>query len=188
MSPTLHTARLVLTPVGDHDLAPLHAHWNDPQVARWLWDANPVPLQTVADLIAHSTETFRTAGWGLWAIRPATAAPLVGACGLSAFEPSLGIELLYSLAPTHWSKGLATEAATAILAYAFDVLTLPEVLATTDDANKASIHLLTRLGATPTPRVQIGPHTYPGFRIRPHTDPGLLLPGPCSSMERATDF
>jgi RimJ/RimL family protein N-acetyltransferase len=172
MSPTLHTARLVLTPVGDHDLAPLHAHWNDPQVARWLWDANPVPLQTVADLIAHSTETFRTAAWGLWAIRPATAAPLVGACGLSAFEPSPGIELLYSLAPTHWSKGLATEAATAILAYAFDVLTLPEVLATTDDANKASIHLLTGLGATPTPRVQIGPHTYPSFRIRPPHRPG----------------
>jgi hypothetical protein len=66
-------------------------------------------------------------------------------------------------------KGLATEAATAVLAYAFDVLTLPEVLATTDDANKASIHLLTRLGATPTPRVQIGPHTYPSFRIRPPT-------------------
>ena len=98
---------------------------------------------------------------------PSHRRPLVGACGLSAFEPSPGIELLYSLAPTHWSKGLATEAATAILAYAFDVLTLPEVLATTDDANKASIHLLTGLGATPTPRVQIGPHTYPSFRIRP---------------------
>jgi ribosomal-protein-alanine N-acetyltransferase len=172
MAPTLHTARLVMTPVGDHDLAPLHAHWNDPQVARWLWDANPVPLQTVADLIAHSTQTYRTPAWGLWPIRPATAAPLVGACGLSAFEPSPGIELLYSLAPTHWSKGLATEAATAILAYAFDVLTLPEVLATTDDANKASIHLLTRLGATPTPRVQIGPHTYPSFRIRRPHRPG----------------
>jgi RimJ/RimL family protein N-acetyltransferase len=91
MSPTLHTARLVLTPVGDHDLAPLHAHWNDPQVARWLWDASPVPLQTVADLIAHSNGTFRTAARGLWAIRPATAAPLVGACGFSAFEPSPGL-------------------------------------------------------------------------------------------------
>ena len=50
MAPTLHTARLVMTPVGDHDLAPLHAHWNDPKVARWLWDATPVPLQTVSDL------------------------------------------------------------------------------------------------------------------------------------------
>jgi [ribosomal protein S5]-alanine N-acetyltransferase len=184
MPPTIHTARLVLTPVTERDLAPLHAHWNDPQVARWLWDANPVPLQTVADLIAHSTETFRTAAWGLWAIRPATAAPLVGACGLSAFEPSPGIELLYSLAPTHWSKGLATEAATAILAYAFDVLTLPEVLATTDDANTPSLRLLTRLGATPAPRVRSGPHTYPCFTIRP----GMLPSGPRSSTDRATDF
>jgi RimJ/RimL family protein N-acetyltransferase len=43
MPPTIHTARLVLTPVTERDLAPLHAHWNDPQVARWLWDADPVP-------------------------------------------------------------------------------------------------------------------------------------------------
>jgi RimJ/RimL family protein N-acetyltransferase len=172
MAPTVHTAHLVLTPVGDHDLAPLHAHWNDPQVGRWLWDANPVPLQTVVDLIARSTEAFQTFGWGLWAIRPATAAPLIGACGLSPFEPAPGIELLYSLAPAHWSRGLATEAAAAVLAYAFDVLTLPEVLATTDDANTASIRLLTRLGFTPTPRVQIGPNTYPSFRIRPPHRPG----------------
>jgi hypothetical protein len=44
--------------------------------------------------------------------------PLIGACGLSPFDPAPGIELLYSLAPTHWSKGLATEAA-AVLAYAY---------------------------------------------------------------------
>jgi hypothetical protein len=42
MAPTLHTARLVLSPIGNHDHAPLHAHWNDPLIARWLWDANPV--------------------------------------------------------------------------------------------------------------------------------------------------
>jgi [ribosomal protein S5]-alanine N-acetyltransferase len=184
MGPTVHTARLVLTPVGDHDLAPLHAHWNDPQVARWLWDANPVPLQTVADLIARSTQTFQTAGWGLWAIRPATAAPLIGACGLSRFEPAPGIELLYSLAPTHWSRGLATEAATAVLAHAFDTLALPEVHATTDDPNTASLRVLHHLGATPTGRLHLGDRTHPSFVIRP----GMLPTSPCSSMDRATDF
>ena len=59
MAPTLHTARLLLTPVGEDDLAALHAHWNDPQVARWLWDADPAPLQTVTDLITRSTHTLR---------------------------------------------------------------------------------------------------------------------------------
>ena len=167
MPPTIHTARLVLSPLEEGDLASLHAHWNDPQVARWLWDANPVPLQTVANLIARSAKTFQTQAWGLWALRPTHQGPLIGVCGLTPFEPILGTELLYSLAPTHWSQGLATEAATAVVAYAFDTLALPELIATTDDANHPSLRLLTRLNATPTTRVQLGPHTYPCLLIHP---------------------
>jgi RimJ/RimL family protein N-acetyltransferase len=168
MAPTLHTARLVLTPVGEQDLPALHAHWNDPQVARWLWDAEPVPLQAVAGLITRSTHTFEQSGWGLWALRPTRDAPLIGVCGLSPFEHAPGaVELLYSLDPAHWSQGLATEAATAVLAYAFEILALPEILATTDDANTPSIRTLTRLGATPAPRLQAGPTTYPCYRLHP---------------------
>jgi [ribosomal protein S5]-alanine N-acetyltransferase len=184
MAPTLRTARLLLTPLEPADLAPLHAHWNDPQVGRWLWDAEPVPTETVADLIATSTRTFATAGWGLWALRPAPGTPLIGVCGLAAFEPASGVELLYSLAPTHWSKGLATEAATAVLTYAFDTLALPEVHATTDDPNTASLRLLHRLGATPTTPLKVGDRTHPCYVIRP----GMLPSSPCSSMDRATDF
>jgi [ribosomal protein S5]-alanine N-acetyltransferase len=174
MPPTLSTARLLLTPVEDDDLAPLHAHWNDPRVARFLWDASPVPSATVADLIARSQQTFRANGWGLWAIRPAppVAPALIGICGLGPFDHGPGVELLYSLAPTHWSQGLATEAATAVLSHAFDTLGLDEVVATTDDANTPSLRLLTRLGATPTTRVQVGPDTYPCFTIpRPRYAP-----------------
>ena len=81
---------------------PLHAHWNDPRVARFFWDASPVPTSTVADLIARSQQTFRSNGWGLWAVRPAPpAAPaLIGVCGLSPFDHGPGVELLSSLAPT----------------------------------------------------------------------------------------
>jgi RimJ/RimL family protein N-acetyltransferase len=174
MPPTLATARLLLTPVADADLAPLHDHWNDPRVARFLWDADPVPMPTVADVIARSQQTFQTHGWGLWAIRPAPPATpeLLGVCGLSPSDHGPGVELLYSLAPTHWSHGLATEAATAVLAHAFDTLGLDEVVATTDDANTPSLRLLTRLGAIPSPRVQVGPRTYPCFTIpRPRYAP-----------------
>jgi RimJ/RimL family protein N-acetyltransferase len=121
----------------------------------------------VADLIARSAQTFAAAGWGLWALRPTHQTPLIGVCGLTPFDPTPGIELLYSLAPTHWSRGLAIEAATAVLAYAFDTLALPELVATTDDANHPSLRLLTRLDATPTTRIQVGPHTYPCFLIHP---------------------
>ena len=99
MPPTIHTARLVLTPVSERDLAPLQAHWSDPRVARFLWDAQPVPAQTVAAVIGRSAQTFTDAGWGLWALRPTHHAPLIGVCGLSPFDPTPGIELLYSLTP-----------------------------------------------------------------------------------------
>ena len=185
MPPTVHTARLVLTPVDERDLGPLHAHWNTPQVARWLWDANPVPLQTVTNLIARSAKTFQTQAWGLWALRPTHQAPLIGVCGLSPFDPTPGIELLYSLAPTHWSQGLATEAATAVVAYALDTLALPALIATTDDANHPSIRTLTASAPPHAPNPARAP-TPPPATARNH--PGMLLPSPCSSMDRATDF
>src|SRR5215212_3761296 len=180
MAPTLHTARLLLTPVGEQDLPTLHAHWNDPQVARWLWDAEPVPLQTVADLITRSTHTFEQCRWGLWALRRTRDAPLLGACGLSPFEHAPGgVELLYSLDPTQRSRGLATEAATAVLAYAFEVLALPEILATTDDANHPP--------SAPSPAS--APPRCPASRPAPaptpataSNHPGMLLRSPCSSM------
>ena len=75
-----------------------------------------------------------------------------------------------------------------MLAHAFDTLGLEEVVATTDDANEPSTRLLTRLGAIPTTRVQAGPHTYPCFTIPAPRNPGILPKGPCSSMDRATDF
>jgi Acetyltransferase (GNAT) domain len=144
-------------------------------------------MSTVADLIGRSQQTFRTHDWGLWVIRPAPpAAPeLLGVCGLSPSDHGPGVELLYSLAPTHWSQGLATEAVTAVLAHAFDNLGLDEVVATTDDANtppSASSPASapsrppgSRSARTPTP-------------ASPSPDPGMLLEGPCSSMDRATDF
>src|SRR5215211_5737860 len=99
MPPTIHTARLVLTPVSERDLAPLQAHWSDPRVARFHWDAQPVPAQTVAAVIGRSAQTFTDAGWGLWALRPTHHAPLIGVCGLSPFDPPPGNQLPYRPTP-----------------------------------------------------------------------------------------
>jgi RimJ/RimL family protein N-acetyltransferase len=68
-----------------------------------------------------------------------------GFCGLrpsDAGEP----ELLFGFWPRHWGQGLATEASGAVLAYAFDVLACPHVVATTDVPNAAAARTLERLG------------------------------------------
>ena len=185
MPPTLRTPRLLLSPLEDRDLVALHTHWNDPQVARFLWDASPVPFQTVADAIARSSRTFQASGWGLWSLRPAAEEPgLIGVCGLSPFEHGNGVELLYSLTPSHWSQGLATEAATAVLAYAFEPSPSPRSWPppTTPTPPPSA--------SSPASEAPRPPGSSPAPTPTPASPfaPGMLLPGPCSSTDRATDF
>ena len=45
-----------------------------------------------------------------------------------------------------WGRGLATEASTAVIDYAFDELGFRELLASTDPPNRASIRVMERLG------------------------------------------
>ena len=55
-------------------------------------------------------------------------------------------QLLYALDPGSWGRGLATEASTAVIDYAFDELGSRELLASTDPPNRASIRVMERLG------------------------------------------
>jgi [ribosomal protein S5]-alanine N-acetyltransferase len=61
------------------------------------------------------------------------------------------VELLYSLSPARWGQGLITEAATAILEYAFKTPSLPRVVAEVDEGNAASVRTALRLGMTREP-------------------------------------
>ena len=56
------------------------------------------------------------------------------------------LELLYGIAPPQWHKGLATEAARAMISYGFKELSLVRVEASTDAANLASYRVMERAG------------------------------------------
>ena len=87
---------------------------------------------------------------------------LVGAVGfapcLAPFGrlPSFGgtphrtpeVGLFWALLPEHWGKGYATEAARAMVSYAFDGLELGRIVATTENDNVRSIAVMKRLGMT----------------------------------------
>jgi RimJ/RimL family protein N-acetyltransferase len=89
-------------------------------------------------------------------------AVLVGAVGFApclapfGLLPSFGgaphrsaeVGLFWALLPEHRGKGYATEAARAMLAYAFDELDLQRVVATTEHDNQRSIAVMRRLGMT----------------------------------------
>ncbi|KSU76621.1 Protein N-acetyltransferase, RimJ/RimL family [Pseudarthrobacter enclensis] len=60
-------------------------------------------------------------------------------------QPSGDTEIGWHFHPDHWGKGYATEAAAAVLAYAFNN-GAPKVVAVTNPANTASQRVCTRIG------------------------------------------
>jgi [ribosomal protein S5]-alanine N-acetyltransferase len=149
MAETLSTARLLLRPFAPDDADALHLQWNDPDVGRWLWDGAPVSRETVAEVIAASVSGFRDRAFGFFTLRLVERAEdVVGFAGLRPIGDTTDIELLYGLLPAFWGRGLATEAARAVLDWGFDTLGLDQIAAGADPPNAASFGVMDRLGMT----------------------------------------
>jgi [ribosomal protein S5]-alanine N-acetyltransferase len=71
----------------------------------------------------------------------------IGWCGLTPWNPDFrSASMGYCLGEAAWGHGCATEAARALLQWAFDTLDLNRVQAETDTRNVASARVLEKLG------------------------------------------
>lgn len=72
----------------------------------------------------------------------------IGTCGIAPFEldGQTEVELGYRLCLKYWGQGYATESALAILKYGFKDLNLKKILAFALPQNRASIHVIEKLG------------------------------------------
>jgi RimJ/RimL family protein N-acetyltransferase len=92
-------------------------------------------------------------GWGMWAVD--LDGEFVGFTGLAVprfdahFMPAT--EIGWRLARHTWGHGYATEAARAVLAFAFDELELAEVVSFTTVDNMPSRRVMERIGMTHDP-------------------------------------
>ena len=93
------------------------------------------------------SEEFALRGFGVYALdQTGVFAGIVG-LGVPSFEAYFTptVEILWRLIPRFWGKGLATEAAHAVLDMAFNALSLPEVVAFTAAQNERSVGVMERL-------------------------------------------
>jgi RimJ/RimL family protein N-acetyltransferase len=96
-----------------------------------------------------SIESFERHGVGMWLLSLKPGLVPVGFCGLRTFgETDRELEILYGLMPSQWRRGLATEAAFAVLAFGFQRARLARVFAGSDPLNIASQRVIARLGMT----------------------------------------
>jgi RimJ/RimL family protein N-acetyltransferase len=144
----LATTRLVLREFSASDYDTVHAYAGDPGVTRFMdWGPNS-PEDTVAFLaqVGREATAVPRRSYTLAVVIRADD-QLVGAVHLAqtSTEHRRG-ELGYVLAPSHWRRGYATEAATAILRFGFEELGLHRITATCDPDNVASARVLEKIG------------------------------------------
>jgi ribosomal-protein-alanine N-acetyltransferase len=149
-SAVLNTGRMRLRPISSDDVDALHALWNDPDVRRYLWDDRIIPRETVQEIVAQSSATFASDGFGFFALEMQDqSGDLIGFCGHRRAEDVPGqIELLYGIHPTYWGEGLVAEAAREVLRFGFESCDFDRVIAATDTPNQQSVRVLQKLGMT----------------------------------------
>lgn len=142
----IETDRLRLRPVRSDDLHDLHALWADPRVGRWLWDGRTVGRIRSRRALRAALASARREGIGLWAVYPRDDGGLIGFCGFRRVTGGEDVEIVFGIDPSWWKKGVATEAAAAVLREGFARHGWDRVVAATDPPNLASRRVVEKLG------------------------------------------
>jgi RimJ/RimL family protein N-acetyltransferase len=145
----LETDRLTLRPFVDDDFDAFHALQSDEEVARWLYGEPKSPDES-RDHLARKIAGSSWAAEGDWlsaAVVEREPGILVGDLSLRwVSERDRTAEIGFVFDPRHQGRGFATEAARALLNWAFGAGGLHRVIGRTEVRNVASSRVLEKLG------------------------------------------
>lgn len=147
----LETNRLCLRTFVESDCDTMTLINQDPNVMKYF--PAIADRQQTLELIKRIMTHQEKYGYSLYAVEIKSSAELIGFVGLlhrtkeefdAHFMPST--EIGWRLSSLHWNQGYATEAALAVLDYAFNQLNLKEVVSFTVLQNKASRRVMEKIG------------------------------------------
>ncbi|MFK4728437.1 GNAT family protein [Agromyces mediolanus] len=146
-TPTLETDRLRLRPFAEADGDELYALQSNAEVLRY-WDSPPwTDRSSVARFLSGCRSMAEDGTGARVVIERADHPGFLGWCTFNSWNPEFrSASLGFCLAEAAWGRGYATEAAGAVLRWAFDALDLNRVQAEVDTRNPASARVLEKLG------------------------------------------
>lgn len=144
----LETDRIILRTWKDADLPYLYAMNQDPLVMEYFPNLQDKPT---TDAFFHKIQKhYKDHGYTLFALELKENKEFLGFVGLlhvpfkASFTPA--VEIGWRLRSEYWNKGYATEAAKAVLDYAFYTLNLDRIVSFTSKINKPSIRIMEKIG------------------------------------------
>lgn len=143
----LETDRLVLRRHRRSDAAAIAEALADWEVARWLSRLpSPYTKADAVDWINVATRNWNQGRDYQFVVTQAATDRLIGHMGVRPHENGAGAEFGYWFARPAWGLGYASEAGSAVLAFAFGQLGLDPVEALVIPDNARSVRVLTKLG------------------------------------------
>jgi RimJ/RimL family protein N-acetyltransferase len=105
-------------------------------------------VKQTEEFVEWCIECYQSLGFGPWALVDKSSARLVGFCGVSlqAVNDVSELNLGYRLARDEWGKGLAFEAASAVLDHCKNNLGITELVVIIEPENIASLKVAHKLG------------------------------------------
>lgn len=162
----VETGRLVLRLPEESDARPLLEIHQDPDVVRML----QVPVQIVEITVAWRNVAMMRGHWhfrgfGQWTVVEKTTGGVVGRVGLWQPEGWPGIELGWLIRRDRWGHGLATEAASAALDWAWRHVATDHIISLIQPENEPSRRVATKIGEQFEDVVVLGNTTFHRFGI-----------------------
>lgn len=141
----IETERLMLRTWNDDDVEPALRIYGDGKVMRFI----PVGVMNVEEIermLRHFNEEYEREAFGLWAALEKETGAIVGECGLHRIPETGEVEIGWLFERAGWGKGLATEAARAVLEFGFTTAKLKRIICLIDRENARSVAVANRLG------------------------------------------
>jgi|TARA_B100001971_G_C18246012_1_gene574289 ribosomal-protein-alanine N-acetyltransferase len=163
----VETHRLFIRVWKEQDQSLLHTIMSDADVMRYVWDYKPPTIGQIQDFVGKCIREADEQGWTTWALILKENLSLIGYCGFltrNYGEYEGETEIGWLVAKEHWGKGIATEAAKAVLDFGFSAWKFDRVIASARSENTQSVKVMIKIGMSllensPNPKGRLVPHT-----------------------------
>lgn len=145
---SIETERLVIRPFKEEDREAYLAFMTDAEATRYLMFSDEQRTEEGAGALFDTVQGSYATEEPVFAYTIALKADdaFIGSCGLSELGEDERFECYYSLLPSQWGRGYATEATTALLRYCFEHDGVEEVWAFMSPDNPNSAGVAERIG------------------------------------------
>ena len=145
--PPLETKRLILRDMRRSDAKDMFEYSSNPKTTKFLlWDVHE-DIDYTRLFINSIISKYKTGEYNDWALVYKENGKMIGTCGFTRIDTENRVaEVGYVINPSYWNMGLATEAVSKIIEFAFETLGVHRVEAKFMFGNDASLAVMKKVG------------------------------------------